>query len=292
METVKSAEIINDGPDTVKSDLRKFNKTEDQVNKALAALSTVVDIKDEVELIAAMDIIKKAKTVDKLIEEKRVSLVKPYNDEVKRINSHAKELSAKLPPAIKSASDAVLVYNKKLQEEKIAIRTTARIQQLQDVGFVANYIKEAGKDETFFRLMRHNEFDLEINADVIQTAEDVAWPGMVQRIVDLINKKIQEKNEQLLTTIEADQFFGEETDHVLAEPVKPVEAPSVKHVPSFGSQNVKGITKRWTFSIVDPTLVPREYLTVDESKIRQAMNAGVRDIPGVKFEQTESLTSR
>lgn len=293
MQTTNTTpEIIDDAPDKVKADLRKFNKAEDQVNKALAALSTVSGIKDQVDLDAALDIIGKAKKVDKIIEEKRVSLVKPYNDEVKRINQCAKDLAAKLPPAIKLASDVVLSYNKKLQEEKIALRTQARIEQLQNIGFIRFYLKEVGKTTETLQMMGHNDFDIKISAETIQTAEDAAWPGMVQRVVDLINVKIEERNAELAAKKEVDSFFGETPAEEIQEPVKPVEAPMVKHVPSFGSPSVKGVTKRWTFSVIDPALVPREYLVVDEAKIRAAMNAGVRDIPGVKFEQTESLTSR
>lgn len=48
------------------------------------------------------------------------------------------------------------------------------------------------------------------------------------------------------------------------------------------------IPKVWTFEVVDPSLVPREYLVVDERKIRGVVTAlkGAANIPGVRvFEQ-------
>ncbi len=45
-----------------------------------------------------------------------------------------------------------------------------------------------------------------------------------------------------------------------------------------GAATFRGV---WTFKVVDPAQVPREYLCVDEKKIRQAVKAGVREIPGV-----------
>jgi len=46
------------------------------------------------------------------------------------------------------------------------------------------------------------------------------------------------------------------------------------------------VSSVWTFEIVDPNLVPREYLMVDEAAIRRAVNSGVREIAGVRiFEQ-------
>ncbi len=42
-------------------------------------------------------------------------------------------------------------------------------------------------------------------------------------------------------------------------------------------------TKRWTFEIVDQEKVPRDYLMVDNEKIRKAVQGGIRSIPGVKI---------
>ncbi len=291
MQTTNTTpEIIDDAPDKVKADLRKFNKAEDQVNKALAALSTVKAITDQVALDAALDIISKAKKVDKIIEDKRVSLVKPYNDEVKRINQCAKDLAAKLPPAIKTASDVVLEYNRALEAKRIEARTAARIEQLKGIGLIPCYVGIINKPETdVLKGMIYEPFDLSIELFTIQSAEDAAWPSMVDRLVNLINDKIAEKNKAAEAVADADEFFGEEVEVPV---VAQVTAAPVTHVPAFGANKVKGVTKRWTFEVTDPALVPREYLVVDEAKIRTAMNAGVREVAGVRFYQSESLTSR
>lgn len=48
--------------------------------------------------------------------------------------------------------------------------------------------------------------------------------------------------------------------------------------------------KQWTFDIEDPDQVPHEYCTVDERKIRDAVKAGVREIPGVKiYEDSKTI---
>lgn len=47
--------------------------------------------------------------------------------------------------------------------------------------------------------------------------------------------------------------------------------------------------KTWSFDVVDPHAVPREYLVVDDKAIRQAVKNGVRTIPGVNiYEKTET----
>lgn len=48
---------------------------------------------------------------------------------------------------------------------------------------------------------------------------------------------------------------------------------------------------KWTFSITNPELIPREFLSPDEKKIRAYVNAMKKDarIPGVKIEEDISL---
>jgi hypothetical protein len=49
----------------------------------------------------------------------------------------------------------------------------------------------------------------------------------------------------------------------------------------------------WTFKVVDPALVPREYLIVDESRLRAICRGYCKapvEIPGVEFVR-ESRTS-
>lgn len=44
--------------------------------------------------------------------------------------------------------------------------------------------------------------------------------------------------------------------------------------------------KFWTFEIININLIPRDYLIANETTIRKAINAGVREIPGINiFEQ-------
>lgn len=47
--------------------------------------------------------------------------------------------------------------------------------------------------------------------------------------------------------------------------------------------------KAWTFRIVHAGEVPREYLSIDEKKIRAVIKAGIRNIPGVEIYEEESL---
>mgnify|MGYP000168031833 CR=1 FL=1 len=52
------------------------------------------------------------------------------------------------------------------------------------------------------------------------------------------------------------------------------------------------ITKVWTFEIIDDNLIPREFLMPDEIKIKAAVRAGFREIPGVLIYQKDQLVIR
>ena len=51
-------------------------------------------------------------------------------------------------------------------------------------------------------------------------------------------------------------------------------------------------TERWTFQVLKPEMVPREFLTVDDKAIRAAVAAGTREIPGVAIFLEESAQIR
>lgn len=43
------------------------------------------------------------------------------------------------------------------------------------------------------------------------------------------------------------------------------------------------VTEVWDFELVDTEQVPRQYLAVDATKVKAAIKAGVRDIPGLRI---------
>jgi hypothetical protein len=68
--------------------------------------------------------------------------------------------------------------------------------------------------------------------------------------------------------------------------VAPVVPPPPTRVGNLSTRKV------WKFTVTDETKVPREYLVVDETKIRKFVAAGVREIPGVNIYQEEETVIR
>ena len=84
-----------------------------------------------------------------------------------------------------------------------------------------------------------------------------------------------------------------EAEALLAEPVEAEEVPEVVPavVPKMEAPKVEGagaMVETWHFEVVQPLKVPRVYLTVDETKIRQTVNAlkGTAEIEGVRIWKT------
>lgn len=48
----------------------------------------------------------------------------------------------------------------------------------------------------------------------------------------------------------------------------------------------------WEYSVEDLSIVPRDFLRLDEDKVKAMVNAGVRDIPGLKVYQTKKTIIR
>lgn len=77
------------------------------------------------------------------------------------------------------------------------------------------------------------------------------------------------------------------------EPVK-VEAPVIPAEPKITRTESGSASGRkvWTFEVVNIDEVPREYLSLNEKKVRDAVRAGVREIPGIRIFQKEKTTFR
>ncbi|MEN6633276.1 MAG: hypothetical protein ABFD84_12680 [Candidatus Polarisedimenticolia bacterium] len=76
--------------------------------------------------------------------------------------------------------------------------------------------------------------------------------------------------------------------------VKPVLAVAPAALPqtTHGSIGSSTLVTRWDFRVIAEYDVPREYLSIDERKIRAAIKAGAREIPGVAIYSVDALVRR
>lgn len=63
-------------------------------------------------------------------------------------------------------------------------------------------------------------------------------------------------------------------------------------IKQLDQKSVKGVRKVWRFAITDARLVPREYLTIDQPTVNEAIRGGAREIPGLRIFEEEILAAR
>jgi len=82
------------------------------------------------------------------------------------------------------------------------------------------------------------------------------------------------------------EFFGDKSVEI--EPSKLEDMP-VNVAPVVSGISTKTI---WTYEIQDEKLLPREFLSADEKKIRAGVEFGIREVPGLKIFQKQLISSR
>jgi hypothetical protein len=74
--------------------------------------------------------------------------------------------------------------------------------------------------------------------------------------------------------------------------IEPFVEKAPKYVRGDGAMSYEQTV--WKFDVEDLSITPREYLTIDEAKVKAAVKSGVREIPGLKIysEQKTIIKSR
>ena len=123
-------------------------------------------------------------------------------------------------------------------------------------------------------------------------AEEVA---RLQKIADE-QARIEADAKKVAIIADAEKAVGEGRPELAeaylnkAEAVKPVVIDVAKEKRPSGIAMVT----RWTFEVVDPAAVPREFLIVDEQRLQRYVNAMKESatVPGVKFTAVQSLSAK
>jgi len=126
-----------------------------------------------------------------------------------------------------------------------------------------------------------------------------AVKGLRSQILTYKQEQERKRQEELRRIEEEKRKKEEELKAKLAaeEEIKPEEVQEFKEIRAEeqklqSAPAPSGIRKQWTFELVDLNKVPHQYLMLDEAKVKAAIKLGVRDIPGIRIFQKESLVLR
>jgi hypothetical protein len=280
---INPAVIAAGNAQDIKADITKFDVAQQQVNQMVALLLPLYTITSDQQLEVAMATLKDAKKVDSAIEEKRKTLVKPFNDGATQINDYKKTLVAGLAAGIEKVKTAVLTYQQDREKKAKEVRAKSRQDQLVQLGFTFNAGRWDLKDVGGCSMMEINSY------------EDVSWNSVISSFVTAIGQlRVKELQELSVQKDMVEAFGSDEDKQQLTETINAVAAPIAAPTAAYSSapSKVKGQTKRWTFEVTNALAVPREYLMVNSVLIREAIRSGVHDIPGVKIFQEDGLSIR
>lgn len=110
--------------------------------------------------------------------------------------------------------------------------------------------------------------------------------------VEMQRREIEKAQREAAERLQAEINKSAEAKGIEPVQVAPVAMPT-KQGPTRSDTAVASTVMVWKHEVTDPAAVPRQYLMVDERAIRAAVDAGIRDIPGVRiFEEAEIRVRR
>lgn len=186
------------------------------------------------------------------------------------------------------------------QIEQHALKVEKLISYAMDYQVVSNWSAEeaisiAGEAKSLYKRIEDTRKEItEPYRKFINKVNDTAkvFTEKLKSVEEIIKSKVdawkrvqEQKNKE-----------EEEAAKALAESagldVLPFVEKTPKHVRGDGAMSYE--MTQWKFDIEDVNLIPREYLMVDEVKVKTLIKAGIREIPGLKIysEQKTVIKSR
>ncbi|HAI82211.1 MAG TPA: hypothetical protein DCL43_00975 [Chitinophagaceae bacterium] len=294
---INPSQILAGDAQSVTADLSKFDVAKQQADLVKIELDKYQLITTEEIATKAIETASMANKVVKAIEEKRKLIVTPWNDEVKKINSYAKGLMEPIEKAVNAVKKSVIVFQE--QQERIRIQQLLQVRGtiLTGLGFKlhtnGNYYVCKEIDAIMSKSEMTTLNDAQFNQAVAgYEASLKAYDEEQQRKAALAAQEAAERNEI------NNAFSNTPAPEPVVTAVTPTKVPTRTVTASIATTTIsssfkaKGTTVRWVFQVENINEVPREYMMVDEAKIRKAVQDGVRSIPGVRIYEDKSITLR
>jgi hypothetical protein len=257
----KMIEIVN-------GSIEKFDLAKQKVIEIKATCQDIIINSKETCEMAKL-VAKDAKAIEKLIEDKRVELTKPLLARKKEVDDHAKKLTAELSAGMMPLRDRIFAYDQ--EQERIRLAEQARIQA---------------------ELRKAEEERLRKEAELRKAEEE--------------RKRIEEETTAELYSMMEAAGISKPDEGGEVMPFEPDPEPEIiipagpseeelrlmRQQKELEAQRSKSLANVWTYKIMDPFKVPMEYLMVDEAKVKAAIRAGERAIPGIYIYQDQKLRIR
>ena len=213
------------------------------------------------------------------IKPNQIMLAKHTNIKSSAIIKFQTETNKKINNLVR-AMDMVEVVNNEGDKAIVAAAIREGKQLIKQVGAARKAITTPMQDEIKHWIAREKELVQPIEqaiqkADILIQQFNARIAARQQAMLDKIAQEEQERLKE----------EGSNTEKVRQESQFKRQIAQAQH-------STEGIRHVWTFEVKDLYQVPREYLMLDEQKVRQAVREGKRDIAGLSIFQKQQTVYR
>jgi len=288
LKSITELAVMN--PD-LKGSLAKFEGVKKQLEE-VSKSCLLIKVTDATSLIVCESNLSKINDLCKAVEEVRVAEKAPFFEKGKAIDAAAKYVVEQPEAALTHLKEEKRNYILKEEAEK------KRKQALQDkVDTMASFMKS--NYESIGDVVKLDAFVLRMSK--IKFKEDYQdFEVQAKEIADNYTKLFALKRTELEALENASPDEVEAIKEASAELVANIEEKAIEvkveaSTQSFGS--VKKVRRPWAFELVDLTKVPKEWLVLDESKVKEWMKSNSdnlvdgQTLNGIKFFKDLTITA-
>lgn len=296
-----------------------------QVLTITEQLNTLPIIKD-VETCNQADIILKTATkMVKDISTIRLTITKPLDDRKSEIMDAEKMMVNPLKNAIEKISSNVLLFKKEMERQAEAKRKELERQAEERQKLIDEQLKKK-EDQRNLVLQFKEKGIIAINNSTLANIDGInitlssyqITPELFgESVPDAMNVKLElhgliEKRKQLLIEAEnnneaklkleteaaaAQENLNKEKETAAIQTTTDQMNASFdnelnKGAAMAGIQTASGVKKVWVVEVINAAAIPKDYLCIDEAKIKAAIRDGEREIPGLRIYQDIQRTGR
>jgi len=255
-EKVTLQELIVQTPE-LKSSLLKFENVKLQLDKA-AETCLQIKVTDENSLAICENQLGKINELVKAVESVRKSEKEPHFEKCKAIDAAAAYVSELPEVALKHLKDEKIAYIRKVEaENKRKLELENKYIKLRE------YLEACySSRHTIYRCDYYlGELSNPVNKEKWQE-----FTPQVETLYKSFHTLFLAKKEELVSGTD---LFSENTE-AIEEAKANIE---LADVPKVEVEVISKIRRLWTYEIVDISLVPKEFLMVDESKVKEYLKA-------------------